>query len=118
MKKYKEAVKDESDSEDEDTSVTDETQRMKEYFKKSKIYKKYEAEKIKEQIEDAKAGETTASIQAMKQKYVDLMKKYGFVLSQVSKQNEIAVQMEEMTKKMPNEEMTIMTQGENIGAMA
>jgi hypothetical protein len=123
LKKYKEAVKGSSDSDisedsgsesdsgsdsDEDTSVMDETTKMKKFFKKSKIYKKYENEKIKEKLEDEEAENTSGQVEGMKTKYMDLMKKYGFVLAQVNKQNEIATQMEEMSKKMPKEDLIMM----------
>jgi hypothetical protein len=63
---------------------------MKEYFKKSKIYGKYKNEKEKEAAEDEKAREIIVEMGAMKAKYMDLMKKYGFVLAQVQKQNDVA----------------------------
>jgi hypothetical protein len=76
---------------------------MKNFFKKSEIYKKFDSKKIKDAIEDAKAGETTGKLQAMKSKYTDLMKKYGFVMAQVNKQNEIATNLLEMSQQMPED---------------
>ena len=70
---------------DEDTSVTNETKKMKDYFKKSHIYKKFEGEKIKEKLEDEEASKVDDKMDAMQSKYMDLMKKYGFVLAQVNK---------------------------------
>ena len=91
---------------------------MKDYFKKSHIYKKFEAEKIKEKLEDEEATKVDTKMDAMQSKYMDLMKKYGFVLAQVNKQNEIAQHLEEMSKKMPKEDLIMIPEDKTSTAQA
>lgn len=98
---------------DDDTSVVNETKKMKDYFKKSKIYKKFENEKVKEKLEDEEAKKVDDKLDAMQTKYMDLMKKYGFVLAQVNKQNEIAQHLEEMSKNMPKEDLIMIPEDKN-----
>ena len=91
---------------------------MKDYFKKSHIYKKFEGEKIKEKLEDEEASKVDDKMDAMQSKYMDLMKKYGFVLAQVNKQNDIAKHLEEMSKKMPKEDLIMIPEDKTSNAQA
>jgi hypothetical protein len=91
IKKYQNAGKDISDSEsnddeddDDDTSVVKETKKMKDYFKKSKIYKKYENERPKDAIIESHDRESLDAVTGIRHKYIDLMKKYGILLDKVS----------------------------------
>jgi hypothetical protein len=90
IKKYQNAGRDISDSEsddeddDEDTSVVKETKKMKDYFKKSKIYKKYENERVKDAIIESHDRESLDAVTGIRHKYIDLMKRYGILLDKVS----------------------------------
>jgi len=59
---------------------------MKQYFKKSKIFKKYKDERLKDQVIDNEEREAYENVHYVKQKYVDLMKKYGLLKDKVDLQ--------------------------------
>lgn len=78
-----------------------ETQKMKNYFKKSKVYKKYDRERALEAKEAAKEKQVQEEIIAMKEKYMKMMDRYGLLLKKYQKENEAA---DKMLKDAPKEE--------------
>ena len=56
---------------------------MKNYFKKSKIFKTYKNERVRDAIIESKDREAYDAVTGVKHKYVDLMKKYGILLDKV-----------------------------------
>lgn len=78
-----------------------ETQKMKDYFKKSKVYKKYNRERELEAKEAAKEKQVQEEIVAMKEKYMKMMDRYGLLLKKYQKENEAA---DKMLKDAPKEE--------------
>jgi hypothetical protein len=57
---------------------------MKDYFKKSRIYKKYENERLKDAIIESHDRESLDAVSGIRHKYVDLMKKYGILKDKIN----------------------------------
>lgn len=74
---------------------------MKDYFKKSKIFKKYKEERVKDQVIDSSDREAYENVHYVKQKYVDLMKKYGILKDKVELQLAAADELE-LSQKQTN----------------
>lgn len=63
--------------------------------------------KDNEIYEDMEAKKTADSVGAMSTKYMDLMKKYGFVMAQINHQNDIAFKLEQMKNAAGKEQTPI-----------
>jgi hypothetical protein len=57
---------------------------MKDYFKKSKIYKKYENERVKDAIIESHDREAMDAVTGIRHKYLDLMKRYGVLKDKIN----------------------------------
>lgn len=78
----------------EDTSIVPETENMKQFFKTSNIYKKYQQEKVDEAEEDQMNDETEESVGQLKQKFLSLQHKYSALQDKVEQQNELAMKLQ------------------------
>ena len=89
MKSYQNA-----DQSVEDTSIVPETDNMKQFFKTSNIYKKYQQEKVDEAQEDQTNDETEESVSSLKNKFVNLQAKYSSLQDKVEQQNDLAMKLQ------------------------
>jgi hypothetical protein len=78
----------------EDTSIVPETENMKQFFKTSNIYKKYEQEKVDEGQEDQMNEETEESVANLKTKFLNLQHKYSALQDKVEQQNDLAMKLQ------------------------
>lgn len=58
-----------ADTNIQDTSIAPETETMKQFFKKSNIYKKYDEERKTEELEDRINNESEESVVGLKKKF-------------------------------------------------
>lgn len=78
----------------EDTSIVPETENMKQFFKTSNIYKKYQQEKVDEAQEDQMNQETEESVADLKSKFMNLQSKYSALQTKVEQQNDLAMKLQ------------------------
>jgi hypothetical protein len=78
----------------EDTSIVPETENMKQFFKTSNIYKKYQQEKVDEGQEDHMNQETEESVAELKTKFINLQSKYSALQDKVEQQNDLAMKLQ------------------------
>jgi len=78
----------------EDTSIVPETENMKQFFKTSNIYKKYQQEKVDEAQEDDMNNETEESVSNLKTKFLNLQHKYSALQDKVEQQNDLAMKLQ------------------------
>jgi len=72
---------------------------MKDYFKKSKVFKTYKDERVGDAIIESHDRESLDAVTGVKHKYVDLMKRYGVLLDKIKTQGDVADKLEAKEEK-------------------